>query len=440
MTHQKAVEPFLIGPTIDLDCLIQEDRVHGSLYTNDALFELEMQQIFYGGWVFVGHDSEIPSAGQFQRRTIGREEVIMVRQKDQSIAVLSNRCAHRGNMMCVDKSGKTKFLTCPYHGWVYGLDGKLLDVPYPGGFPKPKEGIGLKSLRTEAYRGFVFATFNDATAPLGDHLGKAKVLIDRACDMSPVGKIKLTAGWVKQRFDANWKMLPENDTDGYHVNYVHSSFARVIDSHYNAAAIATEESLVSQTKDWGNGHTELFFSPSYKRYLEWLGVKEDRYPEYERQMKEAYGEEKADRILRDGPPHAAIFPNLFLGEMNIVIFEPLNAHQCVQWHTAMLLEGVPDEVNQRILRQSEAALGPSAFLLADDSVISERQQLAMRDRADWLDISRGMNREVVDEDGVITGHVTDECTNRGFWRHYKKVMQQPLPLQHQSSSAVVCSD
>jgi len=139
MTHQKAVEPFLIGPTIDLDCLIQEDRVHGSLYTNDALFELEMQQIFYGGWVFVGHDSEIPSAGQFQRRTIGREEVIMVRQKDQSIAVLSNRCAHRGNMMCVDKSGKTKFLTCPYHGWVYGLDGKLLDVPYPGGFPKSKE-------------------------------------------------------------------------------------------------------------------------------------------------------------------------------------------------------------------------------------------------------------------------------------------------------------
>ncbi|KRB83459.1 aromatic ring-hydroxylating oxygenase subunit alpha [Noviherbaspirillum sp. Root189] len=439
MAHQKTVKIFPAKSTIDLDYLIQEERVHGSLYTNTDLFEQEMRQIFYGGWVFVGHDSEIPAAGEYQRRTIGREEVIMVRQKDNSIAVLSNRCAHRGNLMCINKSGKTKYLTCAYHGWVYGLDGKLLDVPYPGGFPKSKEGIGLNALRTEEYRGFVFATFNEAVGPLADHLGKAKVLIDRACDMSPVGRIKLTAGWVKQRFDANWKMLPENDTDGYHVNYVHSSFARVIDSHYNAAAIATEESLVSETKDWGNGHTELFFSPSYKEYFEWLGVKGDRYPEYAQQLKNSYGEEKGDRILRDGPPHAAIFPNLFLGEMNIVIFEPVNAHQCIQWHTPMLLEGVPDEVNQRILRQSEAALGPSAFLLADDSVISERQQLAMRDQAGWLDVSRGMNRDVVDAEGIITGHVTDECTNRGFWRHYKKVMQKELPVQQKETEEPSCS-
>lgn len=439
MAQQKTVKIFPDKSTIDLDYLIQDERVHGSLYTNTDLFEQEMRQIFYGGWVFVGHDSEIPALGEYQRRTIGREEVIMVRQKDNSIAVLSNRCAHRGNLMCINKSGKTKYLTCAYHGWVYGLDGKLLDVPYPGGFPKSKEGIGLKVLRTEEYRGFVFATFNEAVGPLAEHLGKAKVLIDRACDMSPVGRIKLTAGWVKQRFDANWKMLPENDTDGYHVNYVHSSFARVIDSHYNAAAIATEESLVSETKDWGNGHTELFFSPSYKKYFEWLGVKEDRYPEYVRQIKESYGEVKGDQILRDGPPHAVIFPNLFLGEMNIVIFEPINAHQCIHWHTPMLLEGVPEEVNQRILRQSEAALGPSAFLLADDSVISERQQLAMRDQADWLDVSRGMNRDVVDAQGIITGHVTDECTNRGFWRHYKKVMQKELPVHPKENEEPSCS-
>ena len=144
-------------------------------------------------------------------------------------------------------------------------------------------------------------------------------------------------------------------------------------------------------------------------------------------MKAAYGEEKGDNILRDGPPHATIFPNLFLGEMNIVIFLPISAHECVQWHTPMLLEGAPDEVNQRIIRNSEAAMGPSAFLLADDSVISERQQIALRDRADWLDVSRGLNREHVDEMGVVVGHVSDECTNRGFWQHYKKVMTAPSP-------------
>lgn len=410
---------------VDVAALIEPDRVHGSVYTDAALFEMEMQKIFRDGWVFVGHDSEIAQAGEYVRRTLGRDEVLMVRQRDASIAVLANRCAHRGNMICVAKQGREKYFTCDYHGWVYDLAGNLKDVPYPGGFEKDKATLGLKSLRCENYRGFVFATHNAAAPPLLEHLGRAKLLIDRACDMSPTGRIKLSAGWVKLRFDANWKMMPENDTDGYHVNDVHASFAQVINSQYDKAVIASEESLKSQTKDWGNGHTELYFSPTYTEYLTWLNTRADRYPDYVAQMQAGHGNAKADAILRDGPPHAAIFPNLFLGEMNIVIFQPISAHESVQWHTPMLLEGVSDEFNQRIIRNSEAALGPSAFLLADDSVISERQQIALRDRADWLDLSRGLNREHVDELGVVVGHVSDECTNRGFWQHYKKVMTAP---------------
>ncbi|MDP3820496.1 MAG: aromatic ring-hydroxylating dioxygenase subunit alpha [Burkholderiales bacterium] len=410
---------------LDIAALIEDERVHGSLYTDESVFELEMTKIFYGGWVFVGHDSEVPQVGEYVRRTIGREEVLMVRQRDASVAVLVNRCAHRGNMLCVAKHGKEKYFTCAYHGWVYDLAGNLKDVPYPGGFAKEKSELGMKTLRTEQYRGFVFATFNAAIPPLLDHLGRAKILIDRACDMSPTGRIKLTAGWTKQRFESNWKMLPENDTDGYHVNDVHSSFAQVINSQYDSAVIAGEDTLLSETKAWGNGHTELYFSPTYTRNLTWLNTSADRYPEYQAMMKQSHGDEKGGRILRDGPPHAAIFPNLFLGEMNIVFFEPISAHECVHWHTPMLLDGAPDEVNQRIIRNSEAAMGPSAFLLADDSVISERQQMALRDRAGWMDLSRGLNREHVDAMGVTVGHVTDECTNRGLWQHYKKIMTAP---------------
>lgn len=420
MTEQTTVSPCAISP--DVAALIETDRVHGSLYTNDALFEQEMQKIFYEGWVFVGHDSEIPAVGEYVRRTLGREEVLMVRQRDNSVAVLANRCTHRGNLLRVEKHGKDKYFTCAYHGWVFDLAGKLKDVPYPGGFAKDKAELGLQVVRSETYRGFVFAAFNDAAPPLMEHLGRAKTLIDRSCDMSPTGRIKLTAGWAKQRFEANWKMLPENDTDGYHVNDVHASFAQVISSQYDSAVIASEESLRSQTKAWGNGHTELYFSPTYKRYLEWLNTSADRYPDYVAQMKAFHGEEKADQILRDGPPHAAIFPNLFLGEMNIVIFLPINANECVQWHTPMLLEGAPDEMNARIIRNSEGAMGPAAFLLADDSVISERQQIALRDRAGWMDLSRGLNREHVDDTGVVVSHISDETTNRGFWQHYKKVM------------------
>jgi phenylpropionate dioxygenase-like ring-hydroxylating dioxygenase large terminal subunit len=412
------------GPAdaVDVASLIERDRVHGRLYTDPAVFEQEMARIFYGGWVFVGHDSEIPEAGQYIRRTLGREEVLMVRRRDGGVGVLSNRCAHRGNLICIKNRGKERYLTCAYHGWVYDLEGRLRDVPYPGGFAKDKSEFRLRSLRCETYRGFVFASFTESVRPLTDHLGKAAILIDRACEMSPTGRLRLSAGWAKQRFFANWKMLPENDTDGYHVNDVHASFAQAIDSQYDAAVMGSEEAIRSETRDWGNGHSELDFSPTYDAPLKWLNTSPERFPDYVRSMRAAYGEEKGDRILRNGPPHAVIFPNLFLGEMNIVIFQPVSADESVQWHTPLLLEEVPDELNQRIIRNSEAAMGPSAFLLADDSVISERQQIALRDRADWLDISRGLNRERVDDLGVVVGHVTDEGTNRAFWHQYRDVM------------------
>ena len=69
-------------------------------------------------------------------------------------------------------------------------------------------------------------------------------------------------------------------------------------------------------------------------------------------------------------------------------------------------------------------MGPSAFLLADDQVIAERQQLVLKGRSEWLQISRGLRREKISADGVISSHISDETSNRGFWSHYRKVMQQ----------------
>jgi len=110
--------------------------------------------------------------------------------------------------------------------------------------------------------------------------------------------------------------------------------------------------------------------------------------------------------------------------MNIVIMQPVDVNECIQWHTPMFLKGVP-EFNTRLLRQSEAAMGPASFLTSDDATIASRNQVGLAARnPEWLDIGRGLHREEVDSEGRRVAHLTDETTNRAFWKHYRTVMTE----------------
>jgi phenylpropionate dioxygenase-like ring-hydroxylating dioxygenase large terminal subunit len=400
---------------MNYEALIQDDRIHASLYTDPGIFAEELEKIFYRGWVFVGHDSEIPTSGDFVTRHIGTQPVIMVRGKDGNVSVLLNRCAHRGTTVC------------PYHGWTYDLSGTLLGAPYPGAYAHKldKTAYALPQVpRVAHYRGFVFASFSPQGISLEDHLGAATQLIDRACDMSPEGEISLTAGWVKHRYRANWKMLPENDTDGYHLGFTHLSLLKTVGSQYQRF-VGEEKNIKAVLRDWGNGHTEIDWAPGYQKPFEWIGgLSEGMASRYLSALERRDGKEKAYQRVFDGPPHAIIFPNLFLGEMNIALFQPVSVDECVQWHTPMFLKGVP-ELNTRLLRQSEAALGPASFLLPDDATIAGRNQVGLQVRtAEWLDLQRGLHREYIDSAGRRVSHLTDETTNRAFWRHYRKVMAE----------------
>jgi hypothetical protein len=226
-------------------------------------------------------------------------------------------------------------------------------------------------------------------------------------------------------------MLPESDNDGYHLRWVHASMVESApDTYYEEAVLGTEQSNPSRAVDHGGGHVELDFRPSYTSDGAWLGMSGEKADAYFRALERATGRERARRLLRAGPPHAMIFPNLFLGEMNLAIVEPVAPAITVHHHTAVLLEGVDEAFNQRLLRQSEAALGPASFIVPDDAVTAERMQRAFagsatsdaEDRA-WIDLSRGIERETVDTpSGRRVGHVTDETTNRGFWRRYRELM------------------
>ena len=99
--------------------LVKPDRVHGSLYTDPRIFADELARIWYRTWVYVGHVSEIRQPGDYVRKSIGLQDVIMTRAADGGVHLLLNRCAHRANLVCEADRGNSKSFRCPYHGWTY---------------------------------------------------------------------------------------------------------------------------------------------------------------------------------------------------------------------------------------------------------------------------------------------------------------------------------
>ena len=156
----------------------------------------------------------------------------------------------------------------------------------------------------DRYRGFVFASLHEEGISLAEHLGSATRLIDRSCDLSPVGEIELSAGWVRHRTAANWKMLPENDSDGYHLGFVHMALFRTTRSQYQRV-VGDEKTIKAVVRDWGNGHIEIDWSPGYEGLFEWLGgVSGPVVADFTAALTRRDGAEVAQRRFREGPAHA----------------------------------------------------------------------------------------------------------------------------------------
>lgn len=409
-----------------LDELIRPDRVHGSLYTDPVLFAAELERIWYRTWVFVGHVSEVPEPNDYVVKSIGPQSVIMTRDRHGEIHLLQNRCAHRGNLVCDAPSGNSSAFRCPYHGWTFANTGKLLGYPfsagYGGGELKAQFGLG-RVARVDQYRGFVFGSFAEDGPSLLEHLGDAREAFDRLCALSPEGEVELTAGWLHHQVKANWKMLMENETDGYHPQFVHASIFSVAKS--GIGELYGEHSI-AVCRDLGNGHTENDLRPEFRRIAEpmgWFGTTADRVPGYVEAMNAAHGAERARGLMIDGSPHVMLFPNLFIAEIQLFVLQPLAVDQSVQHVTAVQFKGGAD-LNRRMLQQTIGSVGPAGFLLADDSEMYERNQRGVQSLTpEWLQLRRGLDRERVDENGHTIADATDELPQRAMWAHYKQLME-----------------
>ena len=106
-------------------------RIPYRVYSDEDIYRRELELIFKGpSWFFVALECELPEPGDFKRTVIGEFPLVVSRTKTNDIAVLENRCAHRGAAFCQKDFGHTSTFVCPYHTWSFGLDGKLLGVPF----------------------------------------------------------------------------------------------------------------------------------------------------------------------------------------------------------------------------------------------------------------------------------------------------------------------
>ena len=412
-----------LAPPVDYPSLIGSNRVHGTLYTNPQVFRDELERIWYRTWVFVGHESEVPQPNDYVRKKLGLQDVIMTRDGNGQVHLLLNRCAHRANLVCDDQQGNSSSFRCPYHGWTYRNSGALLGYPYAKGYGgKNKLDLSLGVVpRMASYRGFVFGSFAADGPSIEEHLGAAAGEIDRLANLSPESEVELTAGWLRHDTRANWKLLAENETDGYHPQFVHGSIFSVTGSPIGALY---SDASTAVTRAFGHGHSENDLRPEFRRFAEpmrWFGTTPDRVPHYVDAMRAAKGDD-AERIMIEGAPHVMIFPNLFIAEIQVFNIQPVAFDRCVQYSTAVQLKGAP-ELNKRMISQSIGSIGPAGMLLADDTEMYERNQFGTGVlEPEWLEIRRGEGREGVDERGFPIGGATDETAMRAFWRNYLDIM------------------
>ena len=409
----------------DWERLIRPEHVHGSLYTDPAIFQLELEKIWHRTWVYVGHESEVPNANDYRMKSIGPEPIIMTRDREMKINLLHNRCPHRGNRVCMTDKGNARTFTCPYHGWTFANDGALRGYPFPSGYEGvDRKGLGLgKVARVASYKGFVFGSFAEEGESLEEHLGAACQAIDALCLTSPEGEVEVTAGYLKHKVNSNWKFLVENETDGYHPSFVHASIFEVAKS---GIGTLYDSDSTAVSRYFGKGHTENDLRPEFRKRdvpMSWFNTTAERLPDYTASMQAAYGVEKARHIMIEGTPHIMIFPNLFIAEIQLFVIQPLSVNESVQHVTALQFKGAPD-LNRRMRQQTMGSVGPAGFLLADDAEMYERTQLGVQaQKPEYLFLGRGRHRERTDTDGYVIGDATDETPSRGIWRHYRSLME-----------------
>lgn len=199
-------------------------------YTDAEIAQAEEQTVFAHSWQFIGRMEQVTEPGQYLRAEIAGEPLVVVRGADGVLRAFYNVCRHHAAAIAVEPAGCVQSFRCPYHGWNYGLDGRLKGAPEFNGVRNfDRESNGLMEVRVETWEQFVFASLDSEAPPLQQWMGEMTGQLSAL----GVGRLKF---FERRTYTlaCNWKVYVDNYLDGgYHVPHLHKGLNSVLDySHY----------------------------------------------------------------------------------------------------------------------------------------------------------------------------------------------------------------
>lgn len=407
--------------------LVRPDFVHRRLYTDPHLFEREMQAVFGSTWCYIGHESEVPARGDFVRRRLGRRPLLLIRGDDGELRVLFNRCSHRGTLLVPEASGCAESFTCPYHGWRFGTDGHLRNIPVPSSYQDVHSGrFDLGRAEVATYRGFVFATVAADPIDLLEWLGPAREWLDLHIDRYPGGELAVLATPYRFEFNANWKVSWDNAADGIHATFAHRSYnllGKSADTQTVLARNPVSTPMVSRTFPYG--HCVVDQRPGIPDGP-WATMRPLPTSDALIENLKASGHPQEVLDLATGDMiNLSLFPNLLFVGNQLMVVEPLAVDRTRLTLYLTVAPGAPDEVNLLRLRVDEDFV---SFGNPDDFEMFERIQQGLGIVEDeWIDTSRGEGLEVEVPDGLV-GDIATEAPIRAYLAEWTRLMTTETTL------------
>ena len=185
-------------------------------YTDVDFYAFEIEALFNHEWLCVGREDWVKEPGDYFTTQIVGEPIVVARTRAGEIKAMSSVCQHRA-MLVAEGRGNTRGFVCPYHHWVYGLDGILINAPAMERSRRfDKSTVRLPSFKVEIWLGFIFINFDDQAPPLAPRLTKVTEALApyRLAEAEGLPPMTGTFAW-------NWKVMFENNNDGYHANKLH---------------------------------------------------------------------------------------------------------------------------------------------------------------------------------------------------------------------------